>query len=167
MIQKLWLGLEESTCTVVMDKVWLLSQRQSTWHLTARAGEIILMFQTDCFMTDWKVIINIWSHYTYISHKYLYTCFNSINISTSYLPSLVFLSTICSVLHLGQRRRGSVALSSSFPRTIMINKITKGLERMQIDFGKAWGGYGFHQKFVYTVRARFLTILELLQMKAK
>ncbi len=47
---------------------------------------------------------------------------NWAQVPTSYLPSLVFLSTICSVLHLGQRRRGSVPLSSSLPRTVVIKK---------------------------------------------
>ena len=41
----------------------------------------------------------------------------------SHLPSFVFFKTICSVLHLGQRRTGSAPLSFSIPRTAIKQRL--------------------------------------------
>ena len=41
----------------------------------------------------------------------------------SHLPSFVFFRTICSVLHLGQRRKGSAPLSFSIPRTAIKQRV--------------------------------------------
>ena len=41
----------------------------------------------------------------------------------SHLPSFVFFRTICSVLHLGQRRKGSAPISFSIPRTAIKQRL--------------------------------------------
>ena len=41
----------------------------------------------------------------------------------SHLPSFVFFRTICSVLHLGQRRKDSAPLSFSIPRTAIKQRL--------------------------------------------
>ena len=51
----------------------------------------------------------------------------------SHLPSFVFFRTICSVLHLGQRRKGSAPLSFSIPRTAIKQRLwERQLEKIHL-----------------------------------
>lgn len=123
------------------------------------------MVQTDCFITKLESHLHQHLQSLHIHQpQYFYTCFNNINVSTLYLPSLVFLSTICSVLHLGQRRRGSVCLSSSLPRTIMIKKSLKVWKVCRQTLRRYAEGVDSTRNLVIH-SVRFLTTLEPLQMK--
>ena len=71
-----------------------------------------------------------WSLITYRLPVYTQICMSSFfhlevycSHKPSHLPSFVFFRTICSVLHLGQRRKGSAPLSFSIPRTAIKQRL--------------------------------------------